>query len=277
MGQLPVDPAVHNDIAPAVGGQVASMAVLTEDEQRRYERFRKMDPPQFQSGKSEDAHEFLTTCRELLEVVGLAESHGVRYATLQLRGPARDWWRTYSGCLPVGSPPVTWEQFASAFQDRFIPWSVREESRLRFESLRQDGLSVTEYEARFCQLSRHALAIIPNETERIRRFVRGLTFSIRSAVFWTSREGTSFQSIVSAAKEAELMEREEFGDPKRARISGQFQGASSGGRGSQRVSGSFQQRGPIHASMPTFEGGQTSRGSYGPGQGSYSSQQRPTG
>ena len=130
---------------------------------------------------------------------------------------------------------MTWEQFASLFQDRFIPWSVREESRLRFECLRQDGLSVTEYEARFCQLSMHALAIIPNETERIHRFVRGLTFSIRSAVFRTSREGTSFQSIVSAAKEAELMEREEFGDPKRARISGQFHGASSGGRGSQRV------------------------------------------
>ena len=103
--------------------------------------------------------------------------------------------------------------------------------------------------------------------------MRGLTFSIRSAVFRTSREGASFQSIVSAAKEAELMEREEFGDPKRACISGQFQHASSGGRGSQRVSGSFQQRGPIHASMPTFEGSQTSRDSYGLGQGSYGLQQ----
>ena len=60
---------------------------------------------------------------------------------------------------------------------------------------------------------------------------------------------------MSAAKEAELMEREEFGDRKRARRSGQFHGASSGGRGSQRVSSSSQQRGPIHASMPTFEGG----------------------
>ena len=73
------------------------------------------------------------------------------------------------------------------------------------------------------------------------------------------------------------MEREEFRDPKRARISGQFHGASSGGRGSQRVSGSFQQRGPIRASMPTFEGGQTSRGSYSPSLGSYSSQQRAIG
>ena len=97
---------------------------------------------------------------------------------------------------------------------------MREESRFRFESLRQDGLSVTEYEAHFCQLSRHAVAIIPNETERIRRFVRGLTFSIRSTVFRASREGASFKSIVSAAKVAELIDREEFGDPKRARISG---------------------------------------------------------
>ncbi|XP_069151950.1 uncharacterized protein [Solanum lycopersicum] len=199
-----------------------------------------MDPPQFQDGKSKDAHEFLTTCRELLKVVGLAESHGVRYATLQLRGPARDWWRTYSGVLPVGSPPVTWENFSSAFQDFFYPLECE-----RGKSL---------------ELSRHALAIIPNDTERIHRFVRGLTFSIRSAVFRASRVRASFQSIVSAAKEAELMDREEFGDPKRARISCQFYGVSSGARGSQRVSDSFQQRGAIHASMPTFEGEQTSRG-----------------
>ena len=61
-GQLPVDPAVQNDVSPVVGGKVALMVVLIEDEQLRYERFRKIDPPQFQGGKSEDAYEFLTTC-----------------------------------------------------------------------------------------------------------------------------------------------------------------------------------------------------------------------
>ncbi|KAK4709649.1 hypothetical protein R3W88_004162 [Solanum pinnatisectum] len=152
-----------------------------------------MDPPQFQGGKSKDAHECLTIYRELLEVVGLAKSHGVRYATLQLCGLVREWWR---------------EIFSSAFHDRFIPWSVREESHLRLENLRQDNLCVTEYEARFCQLSRHALTIISDETEMIRRFVRGQTFSIRLTVFRASREGASFLSIMSAAKEAELMERE---------------------------------------------------------------------
>ena len=47
VGQLLVDPVVQNDVAPAVGGQVELMVFLTEDEQRRYGRFRKMDPPQF--------------------------------------------------------------------------------------------------------------------------------------------------------------------------------------------------------------------------------------
>ena len=62
------------------------------------------------------------------------------------------------------------------------------------------------------------------------------------------------------------MEREEFGEPKGARTLGQFYVASSRGRGSQRGSCSFQQWGPIHASMLTSEGGQTSRGSYSPSQ-----------
>ena len=52
MGQLPIDPAIHNYVALANGGQVSSMVVLTEDEQRRYERFRKMDLPQFQGGRA---------------------------------------------------------------------------------------------------------------------------------------------------------------------------------------------------------------------------------
>ena len=77
MGQLPINPAVENNVTPTVGGQGASLVVLTEDEQCKYERILTMDTPQFQDGKSEDAHEFLTMCRELLEVVGLTESHRV--------------------------------------------------------------------------------------------------------------------------------------------------------------------------------------------------------
>lgn len=66
--QPPLDPRVKINPAPIVNVRGTSLATLTEDEQRHYERFRKMDPSQFQGGKTEDAHEFLTNCRELLDV-----------------------------------------------------------------------------------------------------------------------------------------------------------------------------------------------------------------
>ncbi|KAG5568419.1 hypothetical protein H5410_064568 [Solanum commersonii] len=90
------------------------------------------------------------------------------------------------------------------------------------------------------QLSRHASSLISGEPKRIRRFVRGLTPTIRSYVFKSSREGASFQTIVSAAREAELLERDDFGGPKRVRSVGQDSVPLSGGRGPHRGGGSFQ-------------------------------------
>ncbi|WMV50155.1 hypothetical protein MTR67_043540 [Solanum verrucosum] len=54
------------------------------------------------------------------------------------------------------------------------------------------------------------------------------------------------------------MVREEFGDTKRAHLSHEFYGASSGCKGSHRGTSFFQRRGPIHASMPEVESRQTS-------------------
>ena len=93
---------------------------------------------------------------------------------------------------PAVSPPLDWSDFASAFEGRFIPWSVQEEICIRFETLVLGSMSVTDYVVRFCQLSRHASSLITGESEWIRRFVRGLTPTIRSYVFRSSREGAPF-------------------------------------------------------------------------------------
>ncbi|WMV55056.1 hypothetical protein MTR67_048441 [Solanum verrucosum] len=148
-----------------------------------------MKPPQFQGGKSEDAHKFLTLCHKMLKAVGMVDARGVRFVALQLRGRSREWWRTFVRFRQVGFHPAEWDVFSGAFQDHFIPWSVREESRLRFESFVQGIFPMTEYEVRFYELSRHALTIIPDEADRVRRFVRELTFSAKSYMFRAVREG----------------------------------------------------------------------------------------
>lgn len=53
-------------------------------------------------------------------------------------------------------------------------------------------------------------------------------FPIKQSIFFVSKDGSSFQLVVSATKEVELMQTEEFGDPKRVRTFGQYLGSSSG-------------------------------------------------
>jgi len=50
--------------------------------------FLRMTPPRFFGAVGEDAHEFLTTCRERLRTLGLVESRGVDFIAYHLDGPA---------------------------------------------------------------------------------------------------------------------------------------------------------------------------------------------
>lgn len=86
---------------------------------------------------------------------------------------------------------------------------------------------VSEYEIRLCQLAQHVTTLIPMETERVRQFVRGLTYPIRQLVFQMSRDGVSFQSMVSATKEVEFVR---LGDPKRGPFIRTVLDTSLGGR-----------------------------------------------
>ncbi|XP_049391247.1 uncharacterized protein LOC125855558, partial [Solanum stenotomum] len=130
-------------------------------EQKMLGVFLRLSPPRFSGAVGEDAHEFLVTCRERLQTLGLVESRGADFTAYQLDGPARQWWRTYLETRPAGSPPVTWTEFSEAFLARFIPRSIRDQLRDQFARLEQGSMTVSEYEARFHELSRHAAMILP--------------------------------------------------------------------------------------------------------------------
>ena len=126
------------------------------EDQKMLGVFLRLTPPRFSGAVGEDAHEFLTTCRERLRTLGLVESRGADFIAYQLDGPARQWWRTFIQTRPVGSPPVSWDEFSEAFLAKFIPRSVRDRLRDQFCRLEQGSMSVAEYETRFHELSRYA-------------------------------------------------------------------------------------------------------------------------
>ncbi|XP_070049885.1 uncharacterized protein [Nicotiana tomentosiformis] len=166
--------------------------------------------------------------------MSILESHEVDFTTFQLEGRARRWWKSYLLGRLAGSPPITWDQFTHLFLERYIPPSQREELRLQFEQLQQGQLSMTDYEARFFELSRHALMILPTEAELVRRFVAGLHSSIQDSMAWEVEMGTSYQLVVEIARRIEgyyQRGKEQMQRDKRSCFSGEFRGAPAGGRG----------------------------------------------
>ncbi|XP_070040285.1 uncharacterized protein [Nicotiana tomentosiformis] len=95
-------------------------------------------------------------------------------------------------------------------------------------------MSVTDYEARISELSRHALMIVPTDAERVRRFVAGLYSGIQSTMVQEVEMGTSYGLVVEIVRRIEGVRqrsREQAARDKRFLYSGEFSGASGGGRG----------------------------------------------
>ncbi|XP_070039247.1 uncharacterized protein [Nicotiana tomentosiformis] len=150
-----------------------------EEEELRFERYKKYHPPTFNSLASEDAQGFLDEYYRILRTIGIVESSGVAFFSFQLRGAAYQWWRAYELGSPDKAVSLTWTQFSDMFLREYVPQSLRDAWRAEFEKLRQDSMTVSEYVVRFSDLSRHASALVAIVREWVRRFIKGLNPSIR--------------------------------------------------------------------------------------------------
>ncbi|XP_070050103.1 uncharacterized protein [Nicotiana tomentosiformis] len=101
-------------------------------------------------------------------------TNGISFTTFQLTGGAFRWWKTYERSRPVGAAPLSWHEFSVLFLETFMPQTRREELHRQFEYIRQEDLSVTQYEMQFSESVRHALWLVPSERDKIRRFINGL-------------------------------------------------------------------------------------------------------
>ncbi|XP_070020429.1 uncharacterized protein [Nicotiana sylvestris] len=163
----------------------------------------------------------------------ILESHGVDFTTFQLEDRARRWWQSYLIGRTTGSPPMTWDQFTQLFLDRYIPPSKMEEPRYQFEQLEKGQMSLTDYEARFSELSRYALMILPTSVERVKRFVAGLHSNIMANMAREVELRTSYQLVVEIARRIEGYRqrgKEHMQYDKRAHFLGEFRGAPTRGK-----------------------------------------------
>ncbi|XP_070042944.1 uncharacterized protein [Nicotiana tomentosiformis] len=234
---------------------------MSDVEQKRLERFGRLQTPSFGGAESGDARGLLNRCQQILRMVGILETSGVLFTTFQLTGAAFTWWETYERSSLVCEAPLSWHEFFVLFLEKFVPQTRREELHRLFEQLSQEGMSVTQYEMRFSELARHVFWLVPTERERIRRFIDGLNYQLHFVITRESVSGARFYEVVGIAQWLDLVhiqEREER-EAKRPRGSGGFSGISFGGQ-------SHHSRGhphrPAQTAHPTHRGASVSHGSY---------------
>ena len=96
---------------------------------------------------------------------------------------------------------VTLAVFTKQFHDKYYPRSYQLDREREFLTFQQDGLSVSEYEARFSFLSRYAMDLVNTDEKRCQRFKCGLIPPIATRL--TGYRETSYVDLVDTARKME--------------------------------------------------------------------------
>ncbi|XP_060175274.1 uncharacterized protein LOC132605993 [Lycium barbarum] len=206
--------------------------VQSAGQSKEFKNFMGLKPPEVDaSPTSIDPQKFIDRCEKILTTLGLKETRGVEFATFLFSGSAESWWISIQRGRQAGLPPITWSELLALFKDRFIPLSKQDDMRRQFNNLRQGTMTVTEYEAKFIDLSRYVPYLVEDPREKVRRFVDGLEHRYRGPVVRDVRYGTYSDVVDTALRYESYLEMDKVErERKKPRNTCGFSGVPSGGK-----------------------------------------------
>jgi hypothetical protein len=95
----------------------------------------------------------------------------------QLKGRALLWWKTLLPQLNMVVEDVSWELFEEQFWERYLSEEFIERQLNEFNSLRQGGRMMPNYEASFMELLRY-IPHLNTKNLKVNEFVFGLKFKV---------------------------------------------------------------------------------------------------
>ncbi|WMV29199.1 hypothetical protein MTR67_022584 [Solanum verrucosum] len=103
----------------------------------------------------------------------VADTSMIQLASYQLKGGARIWYDQWKKSRAEGALVVSWTIFESAFLRRFFPRELREANVREFLNMKQESMSVHEYNLMLTQLSLYDPEIVADMRSKISMFVSG--------------------------------------------------------------------------------------------------------
>ena len=102
----------------------------------------------------------------------------VNFATYLLEGPAGVWW---DGVLALQAPGhvVTWDEFHTVFREKYIPKTVMDGMRKKFQSLTRGKMDIEAYAREFTRLARYAPRDVVDDADKQELFRKGMNPELR--------------------------------------------------------------------------------------------------
>ena len=136
---------------------------------------------------------------EAMEIT--SDATRIRLATFKLEGESQIWWDWTKVSRDLET--MTWGEFHELFMSKFFPASARHAKAWEFLELKQGGMTVLEYVARFTELARFKDDYMATDMAKVRKFEDGLKLSIRGKIV-----GFLIQDMNSMIRTAMAIERE---------------------------------------------------------------------
>ncbi|TYK02477.1 uncharacterized protein E5676_scaffold1738G001060 [Cucumis melo var. makuwa] len=144
-----------------------------------------------------DIEDWLNMLEKCFDVMNCPKERKVRLATFLLRKEAEGWWKSILA-RRNDARTLDWQTFRGIFEDKYYPSTYCEAKRDEFLRLKQGSVSMAEYESKYTELSRYVDVIVAFESDKFRRFERGLCFEVRTPVTAIAK-WTNFSQLVETA------------------------------------------------------------------------------
>ncbi|XP_074361338.1 uncharacterized protein LOC141701594 [Apium graveolens] len=128
-------------------------------------------------------------------LTNVGDNQKVEYVTFFLKGESNYWWESAKALEAAGV--ITCDRFKRMFLDKYFPRYIQTQMEMKFFELKQDNMTVGEYEKNFTELSRFMGEYVDSEEKRAKRFQQGLKPWLRSCV--AAFELTTYAEVVQKA------------------------------------------------------------------------------
>ncbi|KAL8132071.1 hypothetical protein AgCh_007823 [Apium graveolens] len=101
------------------------------------------------------------------ELAEVKDDKKAQYASYYLKDEASFWWESSKALLE--GKELTWEKFTEMFLEKYLPNYMQDQLEMKFLDLRQEDMSVAEYEVKFSELSRFIPEYVNTEAKKAKR------------------------------------------------------------------------------------------------------------